>query len=145
MPGANFDYERAARALAIAAINGDATATQAENISGRTLQRYRKLLETDDDLARLVHEKKTVLEREWAHEVAPTLRAALAFIQRAANGMNHRDPEALHAMAGALKLVNEAGLAMRVIDARLAAIGGSPDQPAGQVPAGATNSARAVN
>jgi len=130
MAGANFDYDRASRALAVAAMNGDATATQQENISTRTLQRYRKLMETDDHLARLVHQKKTVIECEWAHQIAPTLRAALAYIQRAAASLDTRDPEALHAMAGALKLVNEAGLAMRVIDARLAQVGGPSDQPA---------------
>ena len=134
MAGANFDYERASRALAIAALEGDAKASATEGISVRTLQNYRKRLREDDTLAQLFGSKKATLEREWAHEIAPTLRAALAFIQRASTSLDARDPEAVHAMAGALKLVNEAGLAMRVIDARLAAIGGQAHEPLGQVP-----------
>ena len=133
MAGANFDYERASRALATAAIEGDATATQTEGISARTLQRYRKLLQTDDALARLVTHKRALLEREWAHQIAPTLRAALDFIQRASTSLDPSDPEAVHAMAGAMKLTNEAGLALRMVDHRLAEVRGADADPPGQV------------
>lgn len=139
MAGANFDYERASRALAIAALEGDTKAATSEGVSVRTLQNYRKRLRDDDTLAQLFGSKKATLEREWAHDIAPTLRAALAFIQRASANLDPRDPEAVHAMAGALKLVNEAGLAMRVIDARLAAIGGTAHEPPGEIPTATTS------
>ena len=116
----NFDYERASRALATAALEGNDTAAQRENITVRTLQRYRQRLDTDATLSRLVAEKKARLESEWANEIAPTLRAALAFLQRAATALDPSDPEAVHALAGAFKLVNEGHQTMRVIDARLA-------------------------
>lgn len=118
--GANFDYERASRALATAALEGDTIAATRENISIRTLQRYRKQLDSDTTLAQLVAEKKSILESRWADQIAPTLRAALAFLQRAANNLDPSDPNAVHAIAGAFKLVNEGHQTMRVIDARLA-------------------------
>lgn len=116
----NFDYERASRALAQAAIEGDATAAQREGITVRTIHNYRVRLTTDKALSELFHEKKARLETEWANEIAPTLRAALAFLQRAATALDPSDPEAVHAIAGAFKLVNEGHQTMRVIDARLA-------------------------
>lgn len=128
--GKNFDYERASRALAAAALEGDHSAAQRENLTVRTLQNYRKRLQTDATLSQLFAEKKALLEREWAHEIAPTLRAALAFLQRAMTNLDPSDPEAVHAAAGAFKLVNEGHLTMRVIDARLA----EHDQPRGEGP-----------
>lgn len=118
--GRNFDYERASRALAVAALEGDHAAAQRENLTVRTLQNYRKLLQTDDALSQLFAEKKARLESEWAHEIAPTLRAALAFLKRAAQALDPSDPNAVHAVAGAFKLVNEGHQTMRIIDARLA-------------------------
>lgn len=128
--GKNFDYERASRALAVAALEGDAKASATENITVRTLQNYRKRLNTDTALSQLFAEKKALLEREWAHEIAPTLRAALTFLQRAMTNLDPSDPEAVHAAAGAFKLVNEGHLTMRVIDARLA----EHNQPRGEGP-----------
>lgn len=117
--GHNFDHERAARVLASAAFEGDTKAAQREGITVRTVQNYRRRLASDPRLSQLFADKKATLETEWAHDIAPTIRCALAFIQRAAEALNPGDPNAVHAMAGALKLVNEAGLALRVIDARL--------------------------
>ena len=124
MAGANFDYDRASRALAIAALEGDRKAAASEGLSDRTLRNYRKRLETDPTLAELFRSKKELLEREWAHRIAPTLRAALDFIERASHHLNPGDPEAVHAMAGALKLVNEAGVTVRMVDAKLASLYG---------------------
>ena len=137
-PRPNFDYERASRALAVAALEGDATAAQREGITVRTLQRYRKQLDTDPLLSQLVAEKKAALENNWANEIAPTLRAALAFIRKAAENLDPKDPEAVHAIAGAFKLVNEGHQTMKVIDARLAELRGPADQVAGQVAAETT-------
>lgn len=118
--GRNFDYERASRALAVAALEGDQAATQRESLSERTLRNYRARLETDPTLAELFRAKKARLESEWANEIAPTLRAALDFLRRAAQALDPSDPNAVHAVAGAFKLVNEGHQTMRIIDARLA-------------------------
>lgn len=116
----HFDYERASRALAVAALEGDHIAAQREGITVRTIHNYRVRLTTDKALSELFHEKKARLETEWAHQIAPTLRAALQFLQRAMTSLDPSDPEAVHAAAGAYKLINEGHLTMKVIDARLA-------------------------
>ena len=127
----NFDYDRASRVLAAAAFSDDTTATRDEGITTRTLQRYRKRLAEDPVLSQLVAQKKAVLEREWAHKIAPALRSALDFLARAGREANPADPEAIHAIAGAFKLVNEGGLAKAVIDARLGH-GSRPDAQPGR-------------
>lgn len=124
MPGSTctqIDYERAARALVQAALEGDAKASATEGITIRSIRRYRQRLEGDELLSRLVREKLYLAEREWAHKLAPAIRSALDFIARAGQQANPRDPNAIHAMAGALKLVTEAEVTKKVIDARLAA------------------------
>lgn len=126
----NFDYERAARALANAAFTNDTTAANDEGITIRTLQRYRKRLDADGTLSQLVAQKKAALEREWASKIAPALRSALDFLTRAGQEADPRDPEAIHAIAGAFKLVNEGALAKAVIDVRLA----QHDRPSGETP-----------
>lgn len=143
-PRPNFDYERASRALAVAALEGDTVAAQREGITVRSIQNYRKHLRTDATLSHLFAEKKAALENNWANEIAPTLRAALAFIRKAAENLDPKDPEAVHAIAGAFKLVNEGHQTMKVIDARLAELRGPADQVAGQV-ATQANTARAIN
>lgn len=143
-PRPNFDYERASRALAVAALEGDAVAAQREGITERSVRNYRARMEKDATLSALFHQKKVALENNWANEIAPTLRAALAFIRKAAENLDPKDPEAVHAIAGAFKLVNEGHQTMKVIDARLAELRGPADQVAGQV-ATQANTARAIN
>lgn len=143
-PRKNFDYERASRALAVAALEGDAAAAKREGITVRTLQRYRKQLDADPLLSQLVAEKKAALENNWANEIAPTLRAALAFIRKAAENLDPTDPEAVHAVAGAFKLINEGHQTMKVIDARLAELHRPASPLTGQVAAEA-NAARPIN
>lgn len=143
-PRPNFDYERASRALAVAALEGDAVAAQREGITERSVRNYRARMEKDATLSALFHQKKAALENNWANEIAPTLRAALAFIRKAAENLDPKDPEAVHAIAGAFKLVNEGHQTMKVIDARLAELRGPADPLAGQV-ATQANTARAIN
>jgi uncharacterized protein (DUF2384 family) len=143
MAAANFDYERAARALAQAAIEDDATAAKAEGITVRTLQRYRKRLQTDANLSQLVAHKKAVLEKAWAHKIAPAQRAALDFLTKAMRELNPADPDAVHSAAGALKIITECGLVNEVIRARLA----PEDRPADRAdrPGDTTTSHTALN
>lgn len=70
--------------------------------------------------------------REWVGEVNLVLLAAMRFIARAATEANVKNPRAIMAVAGALKIVNEADLTRRVIDAKLAEYYkpyGGPDFP----------------
>ncbi len=115
-----FKYERAAQILAEAAVLGDKEAIARHGVALRTLQRYRRRLSEDEKLARLVAEKKAVLEREWASELAPAIREGIRFLQKAAREADASDPAAIHAVAGALKILSEIALTKEVLDARLA-------------------------
>lgn len=117
---ATFDYERAAMILAEMPFNDDATLSQRYKISIRTLERYRSRLRTDEKLAAFVAAKKAALEREWANELAPAIREAIRFLQRAAREAHPGDPNAIHAVAGALKILSEVSMTKEVIGARLA-------------------------
>ena len=131
--GHNFDYERAARALAIAALHGIKEAANAEGITVRTVRNYRQRLDQDEYLAELFREKKESLEREWASELAPAIRGAIDFLRRASSEANPADPEAIHSVAGALKILTGVALTKEVLDARLAAERRSRDPALGQV------------
>ncbi len=115
-----FNRERAAAILADAALNGDRSAAQRWGVSEMTLWRYRRRLDSDASLLELVNEKKKALERAWIDRAAGALVAAAEFIERAAREADPRDPVAIHAVSGALKILNEAILTSQVIDARLA-------------------------
>lgn len=116
----SLNYERAATVLAEAAFTNDPTASQRHGISLRTLERYRSRLRTDEKLAAFVAAKKVALEREWANELAPAIREAIHFLQRAAREADPGDPNAIHAVAGALKILSEVSMTREVINARLA-------------------------
>jgi len=115
-----FNYERAATALAEAAFTDDLTASQRHGVSLRTLERYRSRLRTDEKLAAFVAAKKAALEREWASSLAPAIREAIRFLQRAAREADPGDPNAIYAVAGALKILSEVFMTREVIGARLA-------------------------
>lgn len=115
-----FNYERAATVLAETAFTDEATVLQRYRISSMTLSRYRKRMQTDPKLLQFVVTKKAALEREWANELAPAIREAIRFLQRAAREADPGDPNAIHAVAGALKILSEVSMTKEVIGARLA-------------------------
>jgi hypothetical protein len=118
--GSTFNYERAATVLAEATFADDATVLRRHGLTSRTLQRYRKRLQTDSKLSQLVALKKAALVREWAEELAPAVRDTIRFLQRAATQADPADPNAIHAVAGALKILSEVLLTREVVNARLA-------------------------
>jgi len=134
-----FNYDLAATVLVEAAYSGDNVAAQKYGKSVRTIQRWRRRMAEDRHLSSFVAQKKAQAEREWAKELAPAIRAAIEFVQRAAQHMEPADPEALHAMAGALKILTEVAMTKEVLDARLAHAGGQAPEPPGEVAAANTN------
>lgn len=118
--GHRLNTERAAAILADAALNGDEVAAARWGVSTRVIRRYRLLVETNQELAASFHQKKAELERAWIERAAVALIAAVEFLTRAAREADPRNPEIIHAVAGALKILNEAILTSQVIDARLA-------------------------
>ena len=69
-------------------------------------------------LLQIFAHKKAKLEKEWAHEVAPTIRESLRYLQRAAKQKEY-SAETIHAVAGAVKIVSEAQAVLRYLDSRI--------------------------
>lgn len=102
-----------------AAYLGDAPAAQKWGLSERTVQNYRARLAQDSRLALSFHEKRQLVEQDWAAELPAAIRAGAAFIRRAAEQGDPTDPDMVHAVAGGMKLVAEVLFAKRVLDARM--------------------------
>jgi hypothetical protein len=153
--------EKIATLIVEAATTSDKAVCAKYGITVRTLQRYRKLLDsaapeqakTDEkapeevtkatetvaatpSLSQLVADKKAKVEEGWADEIPGALREAIGFLRRAAKDASTKDPAAIHAVAGAMKLLSETSATWKVLDARLARQN-RPVQPAnGSAPAG---------
>ena len=115
----SFRYEFASIVIVEAAFFGDKPTAAKYGISPRTIHRYRKRLNEDAQLSALVKIKKDLMEQEWAKDMPAAIRASIEFLRKAANNAKTDDPDAIHAVAGALKILSEVALTKRVIDARL--------------------------
>lgn len=139
--------EQAARIVLEAALksgepDGDKATCAKYGITIRTLQRYRKMVATgsNPELSQTIADKKAKVEEGWADEIPGALRAAVAFLRKAAESADATDPEAIHAVAGAMKLLSETSATWKVLDVRLARAAQPRHQPAqpatGAPPAG---------
>jgi len=111
--------ERVAQILVEALHNGDSEASRKFGVSIRTLQRYRRRLHTDRELSQIVALKKTAFEQMWLEDATQAIREAIRFLQRAAVEADPTDPNAIHAVAGALKILAEVSLTREVLSVRL--------------------------
>lgn len=114
-----FDRETAARIIAEAVVGGDKATCSKHGLSERTLQRWRKRLEGDAVLAAHVADKKAIVEADWADALPGAIRECINFIAVRVPQLDST-PEALHAVAGAMKLLTETGLQKQMLDVRLA-------------------------
>ncbi|MBD1911276.1 hypothetical protein [Leptolyngbya sp. FACHB-8] len=119
MASPNFDPSRAAIILLDAATMGDRATVEKYDISSRTLQRYRSRFASDQELSALVALKKAEQDRAWANEIPGAIAACIKFIGNAAQNLKPDDPEAVHAIAGAMKILSEIVMTREVIEARL--------------------------
>ena len=115
-----FNYERAAAVLVDALYRGDVEAAQRHGVTRRSLYNWRYRLATDQRLAQLFDEKRRQAEAEWVPQFVPAIRDAVEFLRRAAQELDPTDPDAVHAVAGALKILSEIAMMKEVLDARLA-------------------------
>ncbi len=125
-----FNYERAARILVEAEYYGDAEAAKRAGVSTRSIQRWRRRMESDAHLSSFVALKKREFEQDWAGALAGGILAGIEFLQRAARDANPKDPNAIHAIAGAVKILAEIGITKAVLDVKLASLraeNGTPD------------------
>jgi hypothetical protein len=114
-----MNREQVAQILVEALYSGDHETARRFGISIRTLQRYRRRLHTDPELSQIVALKKAAFEREWAEDATQAIREAVRFLQRAATQADPSDPNAIHAVAGALKILAEVSLTREVLSVRL--------------------------
>jgi hypothetical protein len=89
----------------------------------KSLHRYRARLSGDGELSkelsRVVCEKKTISDLGWAAEIPSMLQAGIAFLRRAATEASVTDPDVIHSIAGAVKIVAEVQAMRDVLDARI--------------------------
>lgn len=121
MAAPSFDYAKASTAIAECYVLGPRATTEKLQISERSLQRWRaRLAKGDAKLAALVADKIRAVEADWAEALPGAICACIAFLHRAAKDADPTDPVAVHAIAGAMKLLAEVTISRRVIDEKLA-------------------------
>ena len=138
MPRLRFDL--AARIIAEAEFSPDKIVCERYGVSQRTLQRYRVQMAEDPKLADCVASQKEALEAEWVSDAIRTMRCQFRFLRKAARTADAKDPAAIHAIAGAMKLLGDGVAGSRIIDARLGLLGSPSDGDANRralPPAGA--------
>jgi hypothetical protein len=111
--------EQMAQILVEALYGGDREAAKKHGVSVRTIQLYRKRLQTDPELSRFFALKKDAFEGMWLEDSTSAIREAIRFLQRAATQADPTDPNAIHAVAGALKILAEVSLTREVLSVRL--------------------------
>ena len=112
------DNAKAARALVDAALRGDAQACASHGIALRTLQNYRKLLDTDDELARFYAElSRTVTTQNWANELNVTLTTAIRKQGDLIRGITTSSADNISAVTGAIKALSEIAITRDVLGA----------------------------
>ena len=132
MAAPNLDVERAAKALVDSVFMTDREAAERHDIARRTLSRYRRRIDREDErytpeLAQLVTLKLAEARNadDWADELTDTIRTAMSFIRTACDDLDTTNPEHVGRVSDALSILMEANLAKQVIDAKLAEQGGS--------------------
>lgn len=129
-----FQRERAAQIIAEAVMGGITATCDKYGISQRTFHRWRARLTAGDTiLAEKVTVKMAALERDWAEELPEAIRAAIAFLKRSGEVADAKDPQAIHSVAGALKILTDVTLSRRLIDAKIAKAHAGISRPDGEI------------
>ncbi len=113
------DYDRLATILVEAAFFGDKSVVQKWGITQRTIINYRNRMAENDELSQVFILKKDRFEQEWATEIPTAIRAGIHFLGEAAKQADPSNPEHIHAVAGAVKILAEIGLTKEILDAKI--------------------------
>lgn len=120
-----LDNERVAAILVEALFFGDVPTAKRWGITERTVYNYRKRLHNNvNGLSEIFNRKRELFESQWSDDIPATIRMALNYIQRASTELEI-NPEGVHAMSGALKIVAQVGLMKEMMDVRLQSFGHS--------------------
>jgi hypothetical protein len=121
---------------------GDAATSKKYGISIRTLQRWHLEFKSGQnaELAGNVAEKKSELDKAWLSKIPEALSACFDYVISAARNATkdgQSDPDTIHAVAGAIKIISDTDTGYKFIDARISGQVGSVGTPDKPVPAGA--------
>ena len=78
---ATFKYERAAAVLAEADYSSDKSAAKRYSVTVRSVENWRRKLQTDPKLAELYEARKAAIHEDWAETAIAFLRAGIAKMQ----------------------------------------------------------------
>ncbi len=123
--------EEIAEILVAASVLGPKRAAEKYGISKRVLYTYRKRLEEDPVLYQLFSEKRAKLGDDWIDRIKEAIAETVEYIKRAAREADPRDPQSIHSIVGALKILSEVVFTQRILDARAAYFGGADVEEAG--------------
>ncbi len=114
-----INVDRATSVLVEAVFFGDKEAARRYGLTTRTVENYRRRVNTDESFSVLFLQKKREFEKGWVEEIPLAIRAGTRFLLKAFQEADHKDPIVIHAVAGAMKILTEIGLAKEIIDVRL--------------------------
>lgn len=132
------DTERAAEILVQSIYRSDKEVAHEFGISVRTIPNYRKRMKEDESLAIAFREKRQLVESQWADKLGGAILEAIEFIKRASKESDPKDPEALHAVTGSLKILAQIDITRTAINARYALSNGQADSATQQIRAPAS-------
>jgi hypothetical protein len=122
---ASIDRDLAATVLLEAVYTTDELATKKYGVSVRSLQRWRRqFADGDPELAGLVATKRAALDAAWAENLPAVLSKGVqaldsCFVVIQGDAEAKKNPNVIHAVAGALRICAEIHYTGKVIDARL--------------------------
>jgi hypothetical protein len=112
--------ERIAEILVEATRGRDWQGTAAKHgISERTLYRWQARVATEPELAELVSRKAEQSSATWASEADAALFECVRFIRKAATTGDVENPDMVHSIAGAMKLLGELDTAKKFLQLRI--------------------------
>lgn len=123
--------EEIAEILVAASALGPKRAAEKYGISKRVLYNYRKKLEEDPVLYQLFSEKRAKLGDDWIVRIKEGIAETVEYIKRAAREADPKDPQSIHSIVGALKILSEVVFTQRILDARAAHFGGADAEETG--------------
>lgn len=113
-----FNKQRAAMVLLDSTLTNDRAAAEKWGVSERALRQWRSRLDSDPDFAALFYVGKMRQDEAWATQIPDALAAGIKFLARASEQLDPSDPNAIHAIAGAIKILAEISMTRELIAAR---------------------------
>ena len=128
-----YSTETKARAIVDSALMTDREAAEKHDLSRKSIERWRRELDTDPELqARFTELWEEVRAAEdWVEDATDTIRTALSFLRTAMDELDPSDPDAVRAVTEAIGTLAEAKVMADVVDERLNGTheGRSPEEP----------------